>query len=722
MSLSFGISPLFLIPCLIVAALLAFWVYHNTVPRVSRPKQVLLTILRFGSLFLVLFLLFEPILQNLIRSERRPVLAVLVDDSQSLTLHGSAQQDSLSKAPLMSQAIDAFDGSTIPGDIQYFKFSANTIPIPEASPAVSDSFLFGGERTNMSQALDYVRDYLKDENLQGVLLLSDGQFNTGRNPAFQAERYPIPIHTVVIGDTTQKRDVQIRRVTTNEIAYIEDVLPIQAGIVSEDFGGERVTVSLFEGSTLLQSKNVTLQPGTTEIPVDLEHTPTTPGLQRYSITVSQLPGEATTRNNTQSFVVRVLENRKRILLLAASPEPDVASFQQLLAFDKNLNIDSYVQKSPSEFYNPAPLDSLELYDAVILLGYPGDAASPQIARQVAGAIDEGLPALFVLSRQTNLQLFRDIFGSILPVTPRALRTNLIESSFTPTAEGLQHPLFQISDLDPSYWTILPPLIFNDSRWLASPDARVLATHKVRGIQLDDPLLVVQNRNKHRTAALLGAGTWRWKNLPEDLEEAGPVWTSLFSNTIQWVTTKEDDRPVRVSPLEDLFSGESSIQFSGQVYDESLNPVDGASLEVTVVASDRIEYPYTMKPVGNGNYILDAGVLPEGTYRYRSRATKNGIDLGEDEGTFAVGSLTVEFNETQADGGLMRSVAQRSGGIFLNVNSVSELSTHLQQSESFRSVFFEERIETELWQKYLFLIVIIVLLTTEWFIRKRSGMV
>ena len=71
---------------------------------------------------------------------------------------------------------------------------------------------------------------------------------------------------------------------------------------------------------------------------------------------------------------------------------------------------------------------------------------------------------------------------------------------------------------------------------------------------------------------------------------------------------------------------------------------------------------------------------------------------------------------------MRSVAQRSGGIFLNVNSVSDLSAHLQQSETFRSVFFEERIETELWQKYLFLIVIIVLLTTEWFIRKRSGMV
>lgn len=722
MSLSFGVSPLFLIPCALIAALLAFWVYYNTVPRVSRPKQTLLSLLRFTSLFLVLFLLFEPILQNLIRTERPPVLAVLVDDSQSLTLHGSAESDSLIRAPLMRQAINAFSEDNIPGDIHFYRFSDRTTPFVNTSAAINDSLRFVGERTNMSQALDYVRDHLKDENLQGVLLLSDGQFNTGRNPAFQAERYPIPIHTVVVGDTTQKKDVQIRRVTTNEIAYVDDILPIQAGIISEDYAGERVTVSLYEGGNLLQSENITLQPGTTEIPVDLEHTPESPGLHRYTISVSQLPGEATTRNNTQSFVVRVLENKKRILLLAASPEPDVAAIQQLLSLDANLQVDPYVQKSRSEFYNTSSLDSLSSYDAVILLGYPGNAANPQIARQVAGAISDGLPAMFILSRQTNLQLYKDIFGSIMPATPRTVRTNLVESAITPTLEGFQHPIFQIPDLNESYWALLPPLIFNDNRWISSPDARVLATHKVRGIQLDDPLLAIQNRNKHRTAALLGAGTWRWKNLPEDLEDAGPIWPTLFTNTLQWITTREDDRPVRVTPLEDLFSGESSILFSGQVYDESLNPVDGASLEVTVIASDGIEYPYTMKPIGNGNYILDAGALPEGTYTYRSVATRNGIDLGTDEGTFAVGSLTLEFNETQANGVLMRSIAQRSGGVFFNIESISDLSSHLQQSETFRSVFFEERIETELWQRYLFLVVIIILLSIEWFIRKRSGMV
>ena len=722
MSLSFGISPLFLIPSLILAGLLSAWVYHRTVPSVSRAKQASLTFLRSFALFVILFLLFEPILQNLYQTERPPILAVLVDDSQSQTLHGNAPDDSLSGPPIMEEALNTFSGEDIPGTLKFYRFSDNTRPVGVEENLPSDSLEYQGERTNMSQALDYVRDNLKDENLKGVLVLSDGQYNTGRNPIYLAERYPIPIYTVVVGDTTRKRDLQIRRVTTNEIAYVDDELPIRVSLLNEGFSGERVTVSLIENGVQLQSAPVVLSPGNTESQLELMHIPETPGLHRYSVQVTQLPGEATTRNNTFSFAVRVIENKKRVLVLAAAPEPDVSALQQVLVQDKNLRVDSYVQKSQSAFYNNQPLDSLDSYDAIILMGYPGTASSASVARDVASAIEDGVPAFFVLSRQTNLQLYRDVFGSVLPVQPRALRTNLVESAFTPTADGLQHPIFQIQDFSPEVWNLFPPLIFNDNRWQASPDARILASHTIRGIALDDPMLVVQNRNRHRTAVLLGAGTWRWKNLPEDLQQAGPVWLSLISNTLQWITTREDDRPVRVQPIDDLFSGNAPIQFSGQVYDESLNPVNGASIEVNVIASDSIQYPYTMEPIGNGQYILDIGALPEGTYRYRSTATSNGTLLGEDQGTFAVGSLTVEFNETRADGLLMRTLAQRSGGESFSVENISQIPDYLERSDTFRSVFFEERIETELWQRYFFLIVIILLLTAEWFVRKRSGMV
>lgn len=721
MSLSFGVSPLLLIPCLLAAAALGFWVYQRTVPVLAPAKRFALTALRTTTLFLVLFLLFKPILENIINTEQPPLLAVLIDDSQSLQITVEEETDSLNISELTRNTVREFTQTQIDGSVRYFRFS-NDVAQVASSTAPADSLGFAGERTNMAHALAYLREQYKDENLQGVLLISDGQYNTGRNPVYLAERYPVPIHTIVVGDTTRRRDLQIRRVATNDIAYVDDELPIQIGLLSEGFGGERVTVSLFENGTLLNRANVDLPVGTVETPVDLFHTPETEGFHRYSVSVSRLDGEATYRNNSESFAVRVLENKKRILLFAASPEPDVAAIQQLLSEDPNIEVSAYIQKTRGEFYDPNLPDSLNAYDAIILAGYPGRFANPAVAERIAQSIDDGLPAFFLLSRQTDLSLLRRAFETALPAQPRVLRTNFIESTFVPTAEGLQHPILQISDTPDQAWITLPPLVFNDTRWQAAPDARVLATQQVRGISLDDPMLIIRNRNQHRTAVLLGAGTWRWKNLPDDLQSVAPFWVEMFSNTLQWITTKEDDRPVRVAPIEDLFSGGSSIQFDGQVYDESLNPVDGASIEIEVTQADSIRYPYSMEPVGNGRYALNIGALPEGTYRYRASAQQNGIVLGTDAGSFAVGSLTLEYKETRADGQLMHQIAQRSGGRVFASDQPAEVSQHLESSDAFVPVVFEERVETELWQRYFFFVLILVLLTIEWFVRKRSGMV
>ncbi|MFK7844569.1 MAG: hypothetical protein AB8G77_04650 [Rhodothermales bacterium] len=721
MSLSFGVSPLLLIPCLLVAAALGFWVYHRTIPVLAPAKRYTLTALRTTTLFLVLFLLFKPILENIINTEQPPLLAVLIDDSQSLQITIEEETDSLNISEVTRNTVREFTQTQIDGNVRYFRFSNDVVQVA-SSTTPADSLGFDGERTNMAHALAYLREQYKDENLQGVLLISDGQYNTGRNPVYLAERYPVPIHTIVVGDTTRRRDLQIRRVSTNDIAYVGDELPIRVGLLSEGFGGERVSVSLFENGTLLNRANVDLPAGTVETPVDLFHTPETEGFHRYTVAVSRLTGEATYRNNTESFAVRVLENKKRILLFAASPEPDVAAIQQLLDQDPNIEVSAYIQKTRGEFYNPSLPDSLNAFDAIILAGYPGRFADPAIAERVAKSIEDGLPAFFMLSRQTDLSLLRRAFVTALPVQPRVLRTNFIESTFVPTAEGLQHPILQISETPDQAWITLPPLIFNDTRWQAAPDARVLATQQVRGIALDDPLLIIRNRNQHRTAVLLGAGTWRWKNLPDDLQSVAPFWVDMFSNTLQWITTKEDDRPVRVAPIEDLFSGGASIQFDGQVYDESLNPVDGASLEVEVMQADSILYPYSMEPVGNGRYALNIGALPEGTYRYRASAQQNGTVLGTDAGSFAVGSLTLEYKETRADGQLMHQIAQRSGGWVFASDQSADISQHLASSDAFVPVIFEERVESELWQRYFFFVLILVLLTIEWFVRKRSGMV
>jgi hypothetical protein len=722
MSLSFGLSPWLLVLCLVLAAGLTYWTYRRTTPPISRGWRWLLGGLRFVALALIFFLLFEPIVRQLSTTERPPVLAVLIDDSESLQVTSAAVADTASASPrdAVADALRRLETSDLPGEKRYFAFSSGLRALD--TDQALDSLRFDGARTDLAGALEAVRDELQDANLRGVAILSDGQYNTGQNPLYVAERFPAPIYPIVLGDTTRRRDLQIRRVTTNDIAYVDAELPIQIGLRAEAGGGERVTLELLRDGERVAAERVVLPDGTAEVPIDLTYTPTEPGLQRLTARVTRLDGEVTYRNNERPITVRVLESKRRVLLLGAAPTPTVGAVRRLLTQNEDTEVAPFVPKRGGGFYQGELPDDLSAFDVMVLVGFPSAAVPAATVERVAEAAADDMPLFFVLDRQTDLPTLRQHFSSLLPVQLERIRSTYVEAALVPTEQGAQHPILEIPDMRPELWRQLPPLQYNESRWAASPDARVLATTRVRGVELNDPLLTIRERSGQRTAALLGADSWRWSNLPEDLQAVAPVWPTLLGNTIEWVTTREDDRRVRIEPIRETFAGTERVSFTGQVYDESFNPVNDATVEINVEAPDGSRYPYSMNAVGNGRYVLDVGTLPAGSYTYAAEATREGAALGTDQGQFAVGSLTLEFRATRANAALMRQLAQRSGGTAFAPANADDLPIRLTQSETFAPATLQNERDRELWHVSWFLAAIIVLLATEWALRKRRGMV
>ena len=614
MDLSLGYSPLLLVLCLAAAAGLTWWTYgRTTAAHDAGPTRCADDAARAAALFIVLLLLFEPVLRRVEAEEKPPVLAVLVDASQSLGLEdGTGPGAAAVRAALADLPADAAT--------RLYRFDAEVRPLAD-----SDSLTFGGARTDIAGALQRVEADLDGQNLRGVLLVSDGRYNAGRNPLYLAERYGVPIYTAVVGDTTRQRDVVVARVTTNEIAYVGVELPVQVAVRTDGFGGERATVSLWERGQRLASETVTLPEGGVEATVDLSFTPSAEGLHRYTAAVTRFDDEATHANNTHAVAVRVLSSKRRVLLLAAAPGPDLAAVRQVLGTDPNIEIVPFVQKAQGTFYEgrlPADLAapgsaSGAGFDLAVLVGYPGRAADRATVSRVAGAAESGLPLLFYLTRQTDLPALRAALGDVLPAVPQTIRPGFTEAGLVPTAAGALHPVLAVPTVPAARLDRLPPAWANDSRWLASPDARTLATTRVRGLALDDPLLLVRQRGRSRSAALLAAGTWRWQNLPADLSDLDAFYPGLVENLLRWLTTREDDRPVRVRPVQALFGEGEMVQFTGQVYDESLSPVSDASLQLRITAPDGTALPFTMRPVGSGRYVLDAGTLPEGDYTFGS---------------------------------------------------------------------------------------------------------
>lgn len=690
--------------CALVAAGLAWWTYGKTTPTVTGWKRGSLAFLRFAALFLVLLLIFGPVWRAFSASGDEPLLAVLIDESESLTLGAGPPE------ARVREAVRSLDDASL----RFYGFDA------EARPVSRDSLTFQGPRTDIASALQRIEADFARRNLQGVLLVSDGRVTQGRNPAALADRFPVPIFTAVTGDSLSSSDIRLARVVTNEVAYAGSPLPLRVGVRQRGYEGQTVPVTVASGGSVVARASVALPAGGAEATAELDVTPTGAGLRRYTVTVGPLAGEATTRNNTETVTVRVLDGARRVLLVGGAPGPDLVAIRQTLETDEQLTVTTRTQRSPGQYYEGPLPTNLAAFDLLVLAGYPGRAASGADSERLAEAARGGLSTLFVLGRQTDVAALGRQFGDILPVQPAQVRRTTAEAGAAVTPAGSTHPILEGIGVEADRVRALPPLQVSETRWSLQPGARTLLAVRRGGQTLNAPLLVVRQQGPIRSAALLGSGLWRWRTLPPDLDELSPVLGGLASGLVRWTTAIRDRRTVRLRADRSLFDARERVTLSGEVYAESLEPVEDAAVALTIRGAETVELP--MRPVGNGRYVADAGSLPPGAYTAEAVATSGGSRLGSDRAAFGVGEVAAEFREPGADVGLMRVLAERSGGEPVPLDSLQSWLRDLRASGGLADRPVERVEETPLLELPWLLALCIGLLTIEWVSRKRLGMV
>lgn len=718
MGFSFAYSPWVLLPALVGAGGLAYWSYRATVPSLPAGWRGLLGGLRFLALALLCILLLEPTLQHVRSTEQPPVLAVVVDESESMQVvtSGSGSPRAAAARDSVRPLLNALTERT-PGRVRLFGAGASLRSLADTP---LDSLRFDAARTDLARAVQAVPERLRDQNLEGIVLISDGQPNTGRAPLRVADRSPVPVHTITVGDTTRRRDVRLHSVVTTDRAYLGASVPVRATVAVQGGRGESVSVTLSNNDTTLDRDTVRLPRGTGEVSTDLSFVPETAGFQRLTVRVAPRNAEATTQNNANSVSLRVLDSKRQVLLLGAAPSPTFGALRRVYAREGDTDVTARVPTRNGSFLGGPLPENLSDVDVVVCAGFPSAAVPDVVVERVAAAVEDGLPAVFVVDRQTDLSAWANHFGTVLPAVPEGAATGPVEASFQIEESQRQHPIYRGTEMDLRRTAQLPPLRARPTSWTPAPDARVLATGALAS-GAEAPLLLVRNRAGHRTAALLGSGVWRWALLPSSLDPVAPFWPRLASSLLRWVSTTADDAPVRVRPTTASFDADTPVEFTGQVYDESRRPVSKAQVDVRVTDSAGTESPYTMEAVGQGRYTLSVGTLPEGTYRYSARAKLKGASLGTDSGTFSVAPLRLEAQAPRADPVLMRQLAARSGGSAHTARTAAQLPAQLSQRASFSTETIRRTSDLKLWHYTWLLGLLLGLLGTEWTLRKYLGL-
>ncbi|MDP2208526.1 MAG: hypothetical protein Q8K98_07105, partial [Bacteroidota bacterium] len=113
-------------------------------------------------------------------------------------------------------------------------------------------------------------------------------------------------------------------------------------------------------------------------------------------------------------------------------------------------------------------------------------------------------------------------------------------------------------------------------------------------------------------------------------------------------------------------------------------------------------------------------LSEGDYVYSANAVINGRVVGEDKGKFSVGKMNIEYLDTRLNKQLLDQVAFKTGGMYADIENVDKIIKSLS-SKKYEPQEITTITKVQIWNWEYIALLIVLLLSIEWFIRKRNGM-
>jgi hypothetical protein len=692
----------------------AMIVYRITVPPVSSNKRIVLVSLRSLGLFLLFLLLGEPLFFIITHSIDRPVIAVLIDNSQSMTIKDkTVKRDEKLKSILRSSIWKQIVKN---GIVDYSLFDRE---VRNLRTIDEDSLTLRGEVTDIAKAFSSIKQKSGVSNLQAVALITDGNSTVGMNPLYEAEELGIPVFTIGVGDTIEQKDIVIRKVLTNEISYVGTKVPVNAMIHSSGFSGERIQVFLRGDSAIIDEKMLVLESGTRDYLVSLSFIPEKEGTQKYQVEISRLPGELTQQNNRMSFFTKVLKSKLHVMLIAGSPSQDVACIKNVLIDDKNMDVKTYIERENGRFYEgELTAESFAEIDCLILIGFPTSRSSSQSLQEV---MDAGKPMLTILSRTMDFNLLRTL-DPMLPFRVGNVDDDELQVFANIPEAQRNNPILKIGNAVNSFeiWSKLPPVFRPKGEFRAKVESEKLAAVLFQSTALEDPFIVARNVNKKKSISVIGYGLWRWNMLSGSGSGSEKLLNNFLGSAVRWLTTQEDKRRIVVQPSKHIFTTQDAVEFTAQIYDDSFQPLDDAQIEVRIYHGNDFS-PLLLNPLGSGQYQGVHNQLPEGEYKFIAKVEKNGVLMGEDQGAFSIGGFSAEYLETRMNKQLLQQISAHTGGRYYESSEFDSLPQDVAGLPNFKPRDISKSAEIEIWNSYWMLVIIIFVFAMEWFLRKRNGM-
>ncbi len=686
--LLFEYSPALILLCVALGCIYAYILYNS---KQSWGKQTSRILFLFRAILVsfIAFLLIGPILKLTLNEYEKPTVLFLVDNSVSI----SEGVDSVQLNRINTQVV---------ATVAAIKSQGYNVEVTTLNDSENSVIQFDASTSDLNgKALEKIGEF-EGKNLVGLVVVTDGIYNSGSSPLYSPSR--VPVFTVGLGDTTARADLALRNVYYNKIAYQGNRFPVRAEVLLSGIQSQEIVASVYQnGKLMARERKNSMDKSILDFDFQLEAGEK--GLQRIDIAIEPLSFERNRKNNYSSAFVDVVEGKKKILMIAPAPHPDIKAIRAVVEKNANYEFSVHIPGVMEATAEKLQLENIDLAIFHQALDYSGKT-TPLFKR----LIESNTGVLIILGNRSNI---------------RQLTSNGIQLAFenpgqwdaiTPVLNP-DYKDFGFSDKINNLFARYPPISVPFGKFSYPAESNVLLYQRIGRVNTDRPLLYTTSNDNQKAAFLLGDGIWRWR-LDEFAEtQRTDGFDEVFSKLIQYLCTHDDKRKFRCFPSQNEFTTSESVVFESQVYNELFEQVYGQKIEIELIDEEgnKFQHSYVTSP-GGSRYRM--GGLKDGVYEYKASTEINGTATHV-FGEFLVIEQNIESQSLTADFNLLRKWSANTGGKFYKAENLNQLSDDFSETKAQSRIHSEESFNPLINLKIVFFFLL-TLISVEWFARKYLG--
>ena len=684
---------------------------------------------------LVLILLWQPAITVAELKSQQNMIAVLVDDSRSMAIADSGDDG---KTTREVAAVRSLNEGILAGLQRRFQTRVYRLDGGIARIAKVDGMQPTALATHINDGLKQLVAETADLPVGAVLLLSDGAENGGGidlETVSALRNRRLPVHTIGFGKEETGHDVEMDEVNVATRAMADSRMKAVVSFHQRGYANGKTVLVVRDGDKIIASKDVMLGSDGTIQTETVFFNVGTGGVRRFQFSLEPLDGEENVANNTTARLVSVSGEKRRILYVEGEPRWEYKFIRRAAEDDHGMQVVSMLRTTENKIYRQGINDPNELaegfpvraedlfgYDGIIIGSVEAGYFTPRQQELLREFVDRRGGGLLFLGGRFALADGGWGASSVAELLPTFLPSGKSTFHRDPataqlTSAGADNAVTRLVD-DPAKnvqrWEKLPYMMDYQDAGTPKPGATVLAEMKAGRGRL--PLLVTQNYGRGRTAVMATSGTWRWQ-MSQALGD--PTHDLFWQQLLRWMAADSPGRVVASMPLQQLMD-DGRVRLTAMVRDKEYMPGPDAHVVAHVIGPEGSSSLMDMTPVPDNAGMFQAEWTAEkqGSYVAEVTAGRAADELGRDVLTFERMDGVAENFHTEQNRELLEKLSSQTGGRYWRAEELGRLPSEISYSEAGISV----RDTKELWNMPIVFLVLMGLMSGEWLLRRKWGVI